>query len=108
MSRGVRVAIAGTGFIGAVHARSARLAGARVVGVAASTPERSARAAEKLGAERAFESAEGLVAVPFAYRFYPTVREARERVRTGATGPLRLLHGTYLQDWLARPEDDNW
>ena len=28
MSRGVRVAIAGTGFIGAVHARSARLAGA--------------------------------------------------------------------------------
>ncbi len=39
MSRGVRVAIAGTGFIGAVHARSARLAGASLVGVAASTPE---------------------------------------------------------------------
>jgi hypothetical protein len=31
---------------------------------------------------------------------YPTVREARERVRTGRTGPLWLLHGTYLQDWL--------
>src|SRR3954464_11238501 len=155
MSRGVRVAIAGTGFIGAVHARSARLAGASLVGVAASTPESARRAAAELGAERAFESAQALVeadgidvvhictpnhlhvplaeaalaagkhvvlekpiamdalsaqtltdaaaeagkiaAVPFVYRYYPTVREARERVRTGATGPVRLIHGTYLQ-----------
>jgi predicted dehydrogenase len=48
------------------------------------------------------------VAVPFVYRYYPMVREARERVHQGSTGPLRLLHGTYLQDWLLRPEDDNW
>src|SRR3954469_25130676 len=61
MSRGVRVAIAGTGFIGAVHARSARLAGASLVGVAASTPESSRRAAAALGAERAFENSEALV-----------------------------------------------
>src|SRR6201991_49762 len=166
MSRGLRVAIAGTGFIGAVHARSARLAGASLVGVAASTPERGRRAAAALGAERAFETADELVtaddvdvvhictpnnlhvrlaeaalaagkhvilekpiamdalsaqelsdaatasgriaAVPFVYRYYPTVREARERVRTGETGALRLIHGTYLQDWLLRPEDDNW
>ena len=47
-------------------------------------------------------------AVPFVYRYYPTVREARERVRGGATGLLRLLHGTYLQDWLLYQEDDNW
>src|SRR3954452_2464585 len=143
MSRGVRVAIAGTGFIGAVHARSARLAGASLVGVAASSPESGRRAAAALGAERAFETAQELVvapdvdvvhictpnhlhvplaeaalaagkhvilekpialdavgaqaiteaaaeanriaAVPFVYRFYPTVREARERVRTGVT-----------------------
>src|ERR671916_1414832 len=64
MSRGLRVAIAGTGFIGAVHARSARLAGARLVGVAASTPERSERAAAELGAERGFASAEELVTDP--------------------------------------------
>jgi len=166
MSRRVRVAIAGTGFIGAVHARSARLAGARLVGVAASTPESGRRAAAALGADHAFASAQELVeaaevdvvhictpnhlhvalaeaalatgkhvicekpialdgsgaqrladaaagaqriaAVPFVYRYYPTVREARERVRTGVTGPLRLLHGSYLQDWLLRPEDDNW
>jgi len=49
-----------------------------------------------------------IAAVPFVYRYYPTVREARERVRTGQTGPIRLIHGTYLQDWLLRPEDDNW
>src|SRR3954462_9097192 len=166
MSRGVRVAIAGTGFIGAVHARSARLAGAALVGVAASTPESGRRAAAALGAERAFENAQALVeapdvdvvhictpnhlhvplaeaalaagkhvilekpiaidaegaqaltdaatqsgkvaAVPFVYRYYPTVREARERVRAGATGPVRLIHGTYLQDWLLKPTDDNW
>jgi predicted dehydrogenase len=166
MSRRVRVAIAGTGFIGAVHARSARLAGARLVGVAASSPESGRRAAAALGAERSFDTAEALVeapdvdvvhictpnhlhvtlaqaalaagkhvicekpialdglgaqaladaaadsgqiaSVPFVYRYYPTVREARERVRTGVTGSLRLLHGSYLQDWLLRPEDDNW
>jgi predicted dehydrogenase len=162
----LRVAVAGTGFIGAVHARSARLAGAQLAGVAASSPARSQEAAARLGAERAFASSEELVqaddidvvhvctpnrlhlplaeaalaagkhvicekplaldeagarrlvdaaaaadrtaAVPFVYRYYPTVREARERVRRGATGPLRLLHGTYLQDWLLRAEDDNW
>jgi predicted dehydrogenase len=49
-----------------------------------------------------------IAAVPFVYRYYPTVREARERVRTGTTGPIRLIHGGYLQDWLLRPEDDNW
>jgi predicted dehydrogenase len=162
----VRVAIAGTGFIGAVHARSARLAGARLVGVAASSPERGLLAAAALGAERSFATAEELVeapdvdvvhictpnhlhlplaeaalaagkhvicekplavddrgaeemvdaatlsglatAVPFVYRYYPTVREARERIRTGVTGPLRLIHGGYLQDWLLKPTDDNW
>ncbi|MFI1561581.1 Gfo/Idh/MocA family protein [Streptomyces sp. NPDC020490] len=46
--------------------------------------------------------------VPFVYRFYPTVREARARVAAGATGPVRLLHGSYLQDWLAADTDDNW
>ena len=48
------------------------------------------------------------VTVPFVYRFYPTVRHARELVRTGAIGDLRLLHGHYLQDWLAHPSDTNW
>ena len=46
--------------------------------------------------------------MPFVYRYYPTVREARERVASGQTGSVRLLHGTYLQDWLLRPDDSNW
>ena len=162
----VRVAIAGTGFIGAVHARSARVAGGRLVGVAASSPDRGLLAAAALGAERSFATAEELVespdvdvvhictpnhlhqslaeaalaagkhvicekplaldergaqalvdaaagtdlvtAVPFVYRYYPTAQEARERVRTGQTGPIRLIHGGYLQDWLLLPSDDNW
>ncbi|WP_081686310.1 Gfo/Idh/MocA family protein [Candidatus Solirubrobacter pratensis] len=60
----VQVAIVGAGFIGAVHARSARLAGARIVGVTASTPERSEEAAGRLGAVRAYDVAEELVTAP--------------------------------------------
>ena len=162
----LQAAIAGTGFIGKVHARSARLAGAELAGVAASSPESAAAAAKELRARRAYDSAEELMrdldidvvhvctpnhlhlplaeaalvagkhvicekplaldvagaqrlvdaaaesrrhaAVPFVYRYYPTVREARERVRNGQTGALHLLHGTYLQDWLLRPDDTNW
>ena len=162
----LRAAIAGTGFIGAVHARSARLAGAQLVGVAASSPESARAAAEVLGAGKSYASAEELVldpdvdvvhictpnhlhlplaeaalaagkhvicekplaldaagaqqlvdvaagaglqaGVPFVYRYYPTVREARERVASGQTGPVRLIHGAYLQEWLLRPDDANW
>ncbi len=162
----LRAAIAGTGFIGRVHARSALLAGAHLAGVAASSRESARDAATALGADRGFDSAEELVrdpdvdvvhvctpnhlhlplaeaalaagkhvicekplaldvsgaqqlveaaadsglhaAVPFVYRYYPTVREARERVASGETGAVRLLHGTYLQDWLLRPDDSNW
>jgi predicted dehydrogenase len=54
-------------------------------------------------------AASGRVAtVPFVYRFYPVVREARARIAAGALGPVRLIHGGYLQDWLSTAEDDNW
>jgi predicted dehydrogenase len=54
-------------------------------------------------------SAAGVTAtVPFVYRFYPMVREARSRVADGTSGPVRLLHGSYLQDWLAGDGDDDW
>jgi predicted dehydrogenase len=59
----LQVAIVGAGFIGAVHARSARLAGARVAGVATSTPARSREAARRLGAH-AYDDAEALVTAP--------------------------------------------
>ena len=47
-------------------------------------------------------------AVPFAYRFYPAVREMRSRVQNGEAGPVHLMHGNYLQDWLAEPASTNW
>ncbi|WP_329130002.1 Gfo/Idh/MocA family oxidoreductase [Streptomyces sp. NBC_01476] len=51
----------------------------------------------------------GLVAaVPFVYRYHPMAAEARSRVRDGRAGDIRLLHGHYLQDWLAEPGDTNW
>jgi predicted dehydrogenase len=159
-----RSAIAGAGFIGAVHAAAVRAAGGIVVGVLASSPERSAEAAERLGAARGYSgpaelladaevdvvhvctpnhlhaelaeaalaaglhvicekplattvrdaerlfsaTADRVAAVPFAYRYYPTVREARHRIASGASGAVHLIHGTYLQDWLLSPEDDNW
>ncbi len=162
----LRAAVAGTGFIGAVHAHAARRAGAHLVGVAASSVLSAREAAHALGAERGFADADSLVTapdvdvvhictpnhlhaplaraalaagkhvicekplavdraqaaelvraadaagavatVPFVYRFYPLVREARARVAAGAIGPLRLVHGCYLQDWLATESDDNW
>lgn len=54
------------------------------------------------------KEADVVAAVPFIYRYYPTVREARARVQQGATGPIRLIHGSYLQDWLSNSQDHNW
>jgi predicted dehydrogenase len=60
---GLRVGILGAGFAARVHAHAARLAGAEIVGVVASTSERSAVAAAALGAERGFAGAEELTAL---------------------------------------------
>ena len=47
-------------------------------------------------------------AVPFIYRYYPAVREIRSRISHGSAGEMHLLHGSYLQDWLALPTTTNW
>lgn len=60
----LRIGVAGAGFIGAVHAHAARRAGARIVGVAASTPDSAEAAVGRLGAERAFPDGEALVVAP--------------------------------------------
>ncbi len=46
--------------------------------------------------------------VALTYRGYPMIRRARDLVRGGAVGELRLIHGGYIQDWLAGPTDYNW
>ncbi|CQR65559.1 Gfo/Idh/MocA family protein [Streptomyces leeuwenhoekii] len=55
-----------------------------------------------------FAARTGRVAtVPFVYRFYASVRLARSLIGAEARGPW-LLHGSYLQDWLADADADNW
>ena len=57
----------------------------------------------------ALAQTKGVVAtVPFIYRFHPMVREARARIQAGDLGPLQLIHGSYLQDWLLGASDTNW
>ncbi|GAB3457245.1 Gfo/Idh/MocA family protein [Actinophytocola sediminis] len=46
--------------------------------------------------------------VPFVYRFHPMIRELRARLAAGQAGALTSVTGSYLQDWLSRPTDDNW
>lgn len=156
MTTRIRAAVVGTGFIGTVHAHAVLATGTRLVAVAASTPDRAATAAHRLGAERAGgaedvvvaddvdvvhlctpdalhvplarralaagkavvcekplattlddaralldAAGDAITAVPFVYRFHPTVREARARVARGDAGAVHLLHGGYLQDWQA-------
>jgi predicted dehydrogenase len=51
----------------------------------------------------------GLInAVNFNIRFYPQVLEVHERVRAGDLGSIRLITGSYLQDWLLLDTDFNW
>jgi predicted dehydrogenase len=47
-------------------------------------------------------------AVALTYRGYPMVRRARAVVQAGELGLIRLVHGGYIQDWLADPTDYNW
>lgn len=49
-----------------------------------------------------------VAAVNFNYRFYPLVQHARALVRRGEIGPVHLVHGHYVQDWLLFETDYNW
>lgn len=49
-----------------------------------------------------------IATVPYVYRYHPMVREARARVQSGVGGAIKLIHGSYLQDWLLGAQDTNW
>ena len=162
----LRAAVIGVGFIGSVHERAIRLAGAELWGVGASSTSAGHAAAQRLGVDRIYTTPEevaaddavdvvhictpnwlhrpfataaldagkhvicekplgidlaealelrdraqevgAVAAVPLVYRFYPMVRELRSLVQGGLLGQLRVIHGSYLQDWLADPSVDNW
>jgi predicted dehydrogenase len=46
--------------------------------------------------------------VAYNLRYYPLCQEARALVQKGAIGDPRLVHGSFLQDWLLYPTDWNW
>jgi len=53
--------------------------------------------------------AAGIVhAVNFNQRFYAQAQEMAARVRDGSIGDVRLISGSYLQDWLLFDTDWNW
>lgn len=47
-------------------------------------------------------------AVNFNYRLNPMVMEMRERVKAGEIGDVRIMQGSYLQDWLLHDTDYSW
>ena len=49
-----------------------------------------------------------VTAVPFVYRYNAMVLELRKRIQANKTNNLWLLHGSYLQDWLAESMTTNW
>jgi predicted dehydrogenase len=46
--------------------------------------------------------------VAYNLRYYPLCHEARSIVQRGLIGEPRIIHGSFLQDWLLYPTDWNW
>jgi predicted dehydrogenase len=44
----------------------------------------------------------------FVYRMNPLVQDMKNKVTQGQIGQPRLVHGSYLQDWLLYDTDYNW
>ncbi|WP_271753269.1 Gfo/Idh/MocA family protein [Cohnella sp. JJ-181] len=46
--------------------------------------------------------------VHFNYRQFPMMKQLAQMVKQGEFGPIHLVHGGYLQDWLLFDTDFNW
>ena len=46
--------------------------------------------------------------IAYNLRYYPLCQEARVLIREGVIGQVKLVHGSFLQDWLLFPTDWNW
>ncbi len=51
---------------------------------------------------------DSVAAVNFNYRLNPMVQEARSRVQDGRIGSVRIISGSYQQDWLLYDTDYSW
>jgi len=54
------------------------------------------------------EQKKAVTGIGFCYRYYPAVQEMAVRVRRGDAGAVRMVSGTYFQDWLSREADWSW
>lgn len=50
----------------------------------------------------------GVAGLCFNYRHFPLVQQLRALLATGRYGPVHLVHGGYLQDWLLYESDWSW
>ncbi len=57
---------------------------------------------------RLAQKARILNGINFNYRFYPLIQHARAIIRDKKAGEVRVVHGSYLQDWLLFETDYNW
>ena len=46
--------------------------------------------------------------INFNYRMNPLVQDMKHKVKNGEIGDVKLVHGSYLQDWLLLETDYNW
>jgi len=46
--------------------------------------------------------------VDFCYRYYPVVQEAAARIQKGELGDVRMVFGSWFQDWLSLETDYSW
>lgn len=54
------------------------------------------------------EKKRAITGIDFCYRYYPVVQEMAVRVRRGDAGAVRMVSGSYFQDWLSRETDWTW
>ena len=54
------------------------------------------------------EKKKAVTGVHFCYRYYPVVQEMASRIRENSLGDVRLVTGTWFQDWLSKDTDYSW
>jgi predicted dehydrogenase len=54
------------------------------------------------------EKKKAVTGIDFCYRYYPVVQDMAARVHRGDAGKVRMVTGTYLQDWLSSELDWSW
>jgi predicted dehydrogenase len=54
------------------------------------------------------EHPDQVAGVNFNYRMNPLVQDMKDKIESGEIGKTRLVHGSYLQDWLLYETDYSW